>query len=326
MTDPLAIVADIGGTNTRVALAHGTQVQADSIQRFRNADHAGLTEVLETYLSSRAERPNCACVAAAGPVHEGVARLTNLDWEIDRDVLARALNLKTVAVLNDLQAQGHALSHVAPDKLRMILPGSGEDVSTQAARLVVGVGTGMNAALVYRTEAGTLVPPSEAGHISFPVQNEEELRLMRFAARKHGTPGAEEALSGRGLERLYAWRCEEDGAFDAPHLSAAEIMTACEDGSDARAHAAVQMAVRLLGRVLGNLALIQLPFGGIYLVGGVARALARHSAEMGFADAFMDKGRFASFMRQFPVWVVEDDYAALTGCAGHLNELIARQG
>jgi glucokinase len=115
------------------------------------------------------------------------------------------------------------------------------------------------------------------------------------------------------------------GAADAPALAAADIMAACAEGNNAHARDAVAMGVGLLGRVLGNLALIQLPFGGIYLVGGVARALARHADEMGFAEAFMDKGRFASFMRQFPVWVVEDDYAALTGCAGHLQELLERQ-
>ncbi|SMC46127.1 ROK family protein [Primorskyibacter flagellatus] len=326
MNDPLAIVADIGGTNTRVAMTRGPRVQTDSIRRFRNADFSGLTEVLQTYIKDREDRPSCASVAAAGPVHEGVARMTNLDWVIDRADLAQALDLETVAVLNDLQAQGHALRHVDPAKMRLLLPGSDEDVSSHAARLVVGVGTGMNAALVYRTETGTLVPPSESGHISFPVQSEEELRLMRFAGRKHGVPGVEDVLSGRGIERLYAWRCEEEGASDAPALAAAEIMAACAAENDPRAHDAVAMAVRLLGRVLGNLALIQLPFGGIYLVGGVARALAQHATQMGLAEAFMDKGRFGPFMQQFPVWVVEDDYAALTGCAGHLCELIGQKG
>lgn len=34
-----AILADIGGTNTRVALADGKQVRADSIRKFPNAEH-----------------------------------------------------------------------------------------------------------------------------------------------------------------------------------------------------------------------------------------------------------------------------------------------
>jgi len=67
--------------------------------------------------------------------------------------------------------------------------------------------------------------------------------------------------------------------------------------------------------------LIQLPFGGVYLVGGVARAFAPFLNDYGFGDAFRDKGRFAGFMNNFPVHVVEDDYAALTGSAAHLVDI-----
>ena len=73
-----------------------------------------------------------------------------------------------------------------------------------------------------------------------------------------------------------------------------------------------------MGTVTGNLSLIHLPFGGVYLVGGIARAVAPWLGEFGFADAMRDKGRFAGFMKNFPVYLIEDDYAALTGCAFRL--------
>ena len=84
----------------------------------------------------------------------------------------------------------------------------------------------------------------------------------------------------------------------------------------------MQQFIRILGTVVGNLSLIHLPLGGVYLVGGVARAMAPHLAAMGFAEAFRDKGRFAGFMANFPVHLVTDDFAALTGCAAHLREII----
>ncbi|MFZ1726109.1 MAG: glucokinase, partial [Albidovulum sp.] len=77
--------------------------------------------------------------------------------------------------------------------------------------------------------------------------------------------------------------------------------------------------VRLLGAVAGDLALTHLPFGGIYLIGGVARAFAPYLEPFGFAEAFRDKGRFSGFMRDFPVTVIEDDFAALAGCAVYLD-------
>ncbi|MEJ6477124.1 MAG: glucokinase, partial [Octadecabacter sp.] len=43
--------------------------------------------------------------------------------------------------------------------------------------------------------------------------------------------------------------------------------------------------------------------------------------DYGFAEAFREKGRFARFMGNFGVHVIEDDYAALTGSACHLVAL-----
>ena len=33
---------------------------------------------------------------------------------------------------------------------------------------------------------------------------------------------------------------------------------------------------------------------------------------------YLDKGRLSDFLRTFPVALVEDDYAALTGCADYV--------
>jgi glucokinase len=101
-------------------------------------------------------------------------------------------------------------------------------------------------------------------------------------------------------------------------LSAAAIMAAMDVGTDPMAKETGRLFTRLLGAETGNLALIHLPFGGIYLVGGVARAFTAHLGPMGFAEAFRDKGRFAGFMEGFSVSILEDDYAPLTGCAVYL--------
>ena len=87
----LSLVADIGGTNTRVALARGPVVDRGTVTRYANADHIDLAAVMSRYLSDTGvsdAQITGVCVAAAGPVHEGIADLTNLDWRIDRDTLA----------------------------------------------------------------------------------------------------------------------------------------------------------------------------------------------------------------------------------------------
>ncbi|MBD3678054.1 MAG: glucokinase [Rhodobacteraceae bacterium] len=314
----LSLVADIGGTNTRVALADGMTLLPESVRRYRNADYPGLETVLKAYIAEEGG-VDCAgaCVAVAGPVRDGVATMTNLDWTMDKETLARATGAEKVAILNDLQAQGHALGNIPTENLREVI--AGPEAGAHAARLVIGVGTGFNAAPVYETAAGRLVTPSESGHANLPIRTEAELRLCKFVETAHGFPAVEDVLSGRGLERVYSWLGAEAG--DRKERSAAEIMSAVKDSSDPRATEAVKTFIRILGTVTGNLALIQLPFGGIFLAGGVARAMAPYLKDFGFDDAFRDKGRFAGFMQNFGVSVIEDDYAALTGCASHLKAL-----
>lgn len=313
----LSLVADIGGTNTRVALADGKRLRTDTIRRFRNAEFPGLETILRAFLEVQGE-VKCAgaCVAVAGPVANGVATMTNLDWTIDGATLARATGAEVVAILNDLQAQGHALGHIALENLRPVI-GPVEPAET-ATKLVIGVGTGFNAAPVHETPWGRVVAASECGHVNMPVRSEADLRLAHFVETAHGFPGVEDVLSGRGLERLFAFVSNEAGR--PAECSAAAIMAGLDAESGAGiATETARLFVRLLGAEAGNLALTHLPFGGIYLCGGVSRAIAPHLENMGFEAAFRDKGRFAGFMKNFSVAVVEDDYAALTGCAVYLD-------
>lgn len=310
---PLCLVADIGGTNTRVALAENGVLRPDTIRRYANREHPALEAVLSAFVAE-AGGVDCAgaCVAVAGPVRDGVAAMTNLDWAMTEASIGAATGAGTVALLNDLQAQGHALGHLEPGSLRTIV--AGPPSAPGASQLVVNAGTGFNAAPVHDTERGRLVAPSECGHVSLPVRSAADLALSLHLEEVHGFASVEDALSGRGLERLDAWLA----AGTAPHRSAADIMAAVA-AAEPQATRAARLFVELLGSVTGNLALTHLPFGGIYLVGGVVRHMTPYLQPLGFAAAFRDKGRFSEFMDGFPVHVIEDDYAALRGCAVYLN-------
>ncbi len=315
--DTLSLVADVGGTNTRVALAKDGVLLMETVRKFSNKDFAGLAGVLSAYLE--AEPVDCAgaAVAIAGPVRDGRGTLTNLDWSADPEMLAQVTRAETVDVLNDLQAQGHAMGKIDATNLKTVIDGP---QVANGTRLVIGVGTGFNAAVVYDTPGGRIVPPSEAGHANMPLRTEDELRLCKFVETSHGFPAVEDVLSGRGLEHIYAWLRSESG--DHVEHRAAEIMGSLD--SDPTARDAVRWFVRILGTVAGNLSLIHLPFGGVSLIGGVSRAMQPYFDEYGFTSAFRDKGRFAGFMNNFHVDIVEDDFAALSGLASHLHGLMRR--
>ena len=315
----LALLADIGGTNTRVALADGSIVRRDSAVSFKNASYPGLEPILTDYLAQQGLRAvDGACVAAAGPVQNGIAEMTNLNWTIDAAQLTHATGASQTAMLNDLQAQGHALGHIAPAHLRRVLDGPARP---GAAMLVVGLGTGVNAAPVHNSPSGRVVPPSECGHVNMPVRNAEDLRLIRFVEHRLAAQGevphcgVEEVLAGRGLANLHAFAASEAGT--TADLTSAEVLTALTARDPIAVHAA-RLYIRILGQTLADLALIHLPYDGIYLIGGMSRAMTPHFATYGLTQAFRELRRVDLLTTEFSVTVVEDDYAALTGCAAYL--------
>lgn len=303
------LAADVGGTNTRVAVFMGDEMRPQHITRFRNAEFSSLQDVLGRYLEGLADVTcSAACVAVAGPVRDGVGRMTNLDWVMDSPTLRAATGAKDAFVINDLEAQGHALEDV---DTRCIL-GSHIAVNPRDSRLVVGLGTGFNAAPVHAVDGGAEfhVVPSECGHVSLPVWDQTSFDLGQSLIRTHRFASVEEALAGRGLLAVNAFVAGSDA-----HASTTDFIAALTNAPSDSDRATARLFCQILGRVLGDLALIHLPFGGIYLIGGLARAMEPFFAANDLAGAIAAKGRFSDFMKNFPLFIVEDDYAALTGCA-----------
>ena len=113
-----SLVVDVGGTNTRVALSEDGKVRMETIKRFRNAEFDGLELVLQEYLAAQSDvHVQAACVAIAGPVRDGQGHLTNRNWQMNETSLGEAMDTPQVTLLNDLQAQGYALDHVADEDL-----------------------------------------------------------------------------------------------------------------------------------------------------------------------------------------------------------------
>jgi glucokinase len=190
--------------------------------------------------------------------------------------------------------------------------------------LVVGLGTGVNAAPVHPGAQGRVVPASECGHVSMPIRTEDDFRLARFVEAKLRADGeaphagVEEVLAGRGLANLYAFAAQAAGRQAT--LTSAEVLAAVDAGDPVALHAA-RLYVHVLAQMLADLALVHLPYGGIYLIGGMARAMTPHMDRFALEAQFREPRRVDLLTRDFSITVVEDDYAALTGCAAYLNAM-----
>ncbi len=319
---PLTLVADIGGTNSRLALAEAGRLRRESLRRYANREFGAPEDMLRRYLGEM--KPSAcagACIAMAGPVRNGAGQMTNLGWSLSEERLRTICRTVNTRIINDLQAQAHALEALPEGAVLRLLPPARTELSAAEAaakgvRLVVGIGTGFNCASVHEFGAEALVPASETGHVSLPCPTREDFDFAAHLRSREGAAEIEHALSGLGLKRLYSWH---RGGSDGAAPEGPEILAAAKAGSDEAATRTLEQFLRLLGQVLGDLALIHLPEGGIYLTGSVARAMAPHLQHASFRRALAGKGRFADLRGAFPLWLIEKDWAALAGCAALMH-------
>jgi glucokinase len=316
-----SLVCDIGGTNTRLGLVENDRLIGETLASFANDSFGGFTTLLDAYLASMATRSlTSVCIALAGIATPEGTQLTNRDWTIRRADVARLTGASEVGFINDFEALGFALLQVDVLETQPIIL-SDRPASSKGTRMVLGAGTGFNAAACHppRFGAEPHVAAAECGHMTLPLAGEHEFELQRRLSEGRGRASVERALSGNGLHEIHQWVCERNGR-DPAGRSAAEISRLAVSQADPDCIEAADMFLRLLGRVTGDLALAYLPTSGIYLSGGVSRALAPlMTSTPTFRQSFRAKGRMSSYMESFSVTLLTDDRAALAGCVEWLR-------
>lgn len=297
MTNDLTLVADIGGTNTRFALADADGVIEKSFIRYSNADVDCFVEAVQEYFAALVgPKPSSICIAIAGPVSAGKGELTNGEWDFDTDVLARSLGLEQAYLLNDLVALGYALD-VLPDHVVNQING-GKPHGDQA--LVAGIATGFNVSMCHEGH----VIEAELGHASLPSSVMDVLRDA-VGDKASSFQKVESLFSGDGLAALHV-------ALGFKETGPAQI-TLPTYGEGAQT---VALFARALGLFCRQMAFQYMPFAGLYFNGSVARAImnSETAAKVIAAEAGKDES-FSGRFGQVPLYVITEDNAALYGCA-----------
>ena len=312
MEKGLCLTADIGGTNTRVALFDNKLLLKSSCMTFSNNKYDSFETLIADYLrSTRVRSVKHAGIAVAGVVEANAAQMTNLAWSFSERSIASITGAEYVGIINDLQAQGYGLKSLDGSDLEPIMVGSQKSNSNDT-RLVCGMGTGFNAAPVFKVGHKIFVPPSEAGHSQISIANQNQQTILNKISSDPSFTSVEDILSGRGLEAA-------GRVLTGSDQTAAQIMESASNGDQNSKNVADFLAT-CAGSFFGDLALILLPFGGIYLIGGVSRSLKEYLKSESFIKAFCDKGRFSKFNEKFSVQLVKDDFAALKGCRNFMMQ------
>jgi len=310
------LVADVGGTFARFALAQGGRPrQVLTLARDSAGDLPALcAQALRQLISPDSSPVAGAAIAVAAPVSGGRAHMTNVDWDVDERALAEALALERVLLVNDFAALALSLPALEPGDMLSVPPGNAAPAG-DAPRVVFGPGTGLGvAALFFHPDGSPLPIASEGGHISFAPASRFEESVRDHAAARFERVSWERILSGPGLELIDEVARRELGGPSGPRTTP-QIVDAARAGTCLAAAHSVACFAGLLGSFGGDLALMFRATGGVVIGGGIAARIAPLISLAGVRERFSQKGRFSVWLAALPLSILLSPNAALSGAA-----------
>lgn len=309
--DPI-LIADIGGTHARFALARAGRISGE-VTVLACRDHADLAAAATVYLDSIPEkdRPRTGVIDVASPISGDRVQLTNLDWAFSTEQLRQALRLDALEIVNDFAAIAWAVPDFSDNDLHQV---GGGEARAHAPIVVIGPGSGLGTAAMIPSPGGWVVVPNEGGHVTMAAATVEQDRVLNALRRKFGHVSAERVLSGPGLVNLYTTLMELDGQTPEP-LSPEAVSTLAIAEPKSHAAAALGLFFDFLGTAASNAALSYDARGGVYLAGGIVGKLEQAFVASGFRARFEAKGRYAAYLATLPTFVIRHPFPALAGLA-----------
>ena len=318
----MILAGDIGGTKVNLASfnAEDLRLAPEHLGTYPSHEFASLEEMALRFVAGHRVRPKYACFGVAGPVKKGRAEVTNLPWIIDAQELARALNIKQVWLINDLEANAHGIAGLAPEDFVVLNPGDKDAVGNAA---IIAAGTGLGEAGLFWDGNRHLPLASEGGHAEFAPRTDLDIELLQYLRARFGQVSWEHVLSGPGIFHIYqflrdtgrgeepAWLTEQLRGADAP----AAITRAAVEGKSGLCSQALDLLIAYYGAEAANLALKMLATAGVYVGGGIAPKLIKKIQDGSFIKAFIGQGRMKNLLSAMPVRVIMNDKTALIGAA-----------
>ena len=322
------LIADIGGTNARFALADphaAVPLLDESVREFAVADFPSLADAARHYLEQAGAQASRGVFAVAGRVDGDEARITNHPWVISRSRTSEMLGFDQVHLLNDFAAQAMAISLYRPEDVVQIggagwTPGAPGQPRTYA---VLGPGTGLGVGGLVVRDGRCYPLETEGGHVSFPPGTPEEIRILEILSAQFGRVSNERLICGPGLVNIHRALCEIAGVD--PGLLEPKDITARAAQGDALGMRAVDVFCAVFGAIAGDLVLTLGAWDGVFLTGGLVPKMLDSLRHSGFRQRFEYKGRFSPNMSRVPSLAVMHPRAGLLGAAAYAVDLLRRE-
>lgn len=312
-----ALLADIGGTNARFALARQDRVDPllmDSVREFAVADFPSLADAAQHYLDTTGARARSGVFAVAGRVDGDEARITNHAWVISATRTRDALGLESVRLVNDFAAQAMGASLLRPQDVVAVGP-TGWNGHDDADRTfaIIGAGTGLGVGGLLRRDGRHYPLQTEGGHVGFAPNSPEEIEILQRMAGEFGRVSNERLVSGQGLVNVHRALSAIAGEDPGP-LKPSDITARAKEG-DERSLRTIDVFCAVFGAAAGDLVLTLGAWDGVFLAGGLVPKLLPSIAHSAFRQRFEYKGRFSPVMARIPTLAVVHPQPGLLGAA-----------
>jgi glucokinase len=332
----LLLAGDIGGTKTILRLVEVSDSQVLHTlyeERYHSGDFLDLVPMVQQFLANaKTPTPQKACFAIAGPVVNNTAKLTNLVWFLDTQRLEQELGIPHISLINDFAAVGYGVLGLTKEDICTLQVGK-PNPNTPIA--IIGAGTGLGQGFLIKQGGQYQIFPSEGGHSDFAPRTELEFQLLKYLLDKHDIQrvSVERVVSGLGLVAIYQFLRDRKMATESPEIAqvvrsweqqagqeksvdpGAAIGTAALHKSDRLSEQTMQIFIEAYGAEAGNLAIKLLPYGGLYIAGGIAPKILPLIQNGNFLLNFSQKGRMRSILEDIPVHIVLNQDVGLIGAA-----------
>lgn len=320
------LAGDIGGTKTLLQILRldGSSLHATVLheQRFESQAYSEFDDLFKEFIDSCGDQLagtiQAACIGVAGPVDDTIAEVTNLPWRIDGQSLQQTFDIGNVRLINDFQAVGYGISSLSDTDISVLQEGI---YQSNGIRAVIGAGTGLGQGILIWQDNYYDVMASEGGHVDFAPLDDKQIQLLQYLKQQYDHVTYERLVSGPGLCNIYAFISSLHPDQESPELrramqngdQAAAITQFSNGNKDPLAVAAMELFISIYGAQAGNLALTCLPFGGLYVAGGIAPRIIEKLQDGSFIDAFCNKGKMQDLMPKIPVKVITNPQVGLMG-------------
>jgi len=306
---------------------------------FPSREYTDLYPVVNEFLAIAQEHqgapisPEAACFGIAGPVIDNSSELTNLGWFLRAETLSDDLNIPHVSLLNDFAATGYGVLGLTAEDIYTL---QAADAVPNAPIAIIGAGTGLGQGFLIPHVNGYRSYPSEGGHSDFAPRSELEFQLQHYLIERYNIDrvSVERVVSGMGIASIYQFLRGRSPERESEALKqlyhhweqqighepktidlSAEVSKAAIAGDDPLCEEAMNLFVDAYGAEAGNLALKLLPYGGLYIAGGIAAKNLLLMKSGRFIRSFAQKGRVSPLLKQVPIHIVLNQDVGLLGAA-----------